>query len=71
MLPRIRAVAIPDPIRPPPITATFLTARGFSPISVTLDCTLCKEYMNKAFRCVGKNELVKHLDLLKRKKTIF
>ncbi|KAJ0524087.1 hypothetical protein HanIR_Chr10g0500711 [Helianthus annuus] len=24
--------------------------------------------MNKAFRCVGKNELVKHLDLLKRKK---
>lgn len=35
MLPRIRAVAMPEPIRPPPITATLFTDLGLSPISVT------------------------------------
>ena len=35
MLPRISVVAMPEPIRPPPITAAFLTFLGLSPISVT------------------------------------
>jgi hypothetical protein len=35
MLPSISAVAMPEPIRPPPMTAAFLTFLGFSPISVT------------------------------------
>lgn len=31
-----RAVAMPEPIRPPPMTATFLIFLGFNPTSVTL-----------------------------------
>lgn len=30
-----RAVAMPEPIKPPPIMATFFIFLGFSPISVT------------------------------------
>lgn len=36
MLLNIRDVAMPEPIRPPPITATFFTGLGLSPMSVTL-----------------------------------
>ena len=32
----IRAVAMPEPIKPPPITATFFMFLGLIPISVTL-----------------------------------
>lgn len=34
MLPIIRAVAIHEPIKPPPITPTFVICRGLSPESV-------------------------------------
>uniref|UniRef100_A0A2P2IMP4 Uncharacterized protein n=1 Tax=Rhizophora mucronata TaxID=61149 RepID=A0A2P2IMP4_RHIMU len=36
MLLTMRAVAIPEPIRPPPITATFFMCLGLSPMSETL-----------------------------------
>ena len=44
---RMEAVAIPEPIRPPPSTATRLMGRGLSPASVTPDTRLVERWAKK------------------------